>query len=91
MLAIFPELLPEEPLYSVVARYGEMMDLPGDSVLARHVFGIATVYPAVDLRISLEADHPFRSKPITHFGRRRSPISLEADHSFRSKLISHLD
>ena len=30
----------------------------------------------------------FRTKPITHFGRRRSPISAEADHPFRSKPIS---
>jgi hypothetical protein len=43
------------------------------------------------LRISLEADHPFRSKPITHFGRSRSLISLEADHPFRSKPISQID
>lgn len=54
VLAIFPELLPEEPLYSVVARYGEMMDLPGDSVLARHVFGIATIFPAVDLPVRID-------------------------------------
>jgi len=29
--------------------------------------------------ISVEADHPFRSKPITHFASSRSPVSVEAD------------
>jgi len=43
----------------------------------------------VRLRISLDSDHPFRSKPITHFAPSRSPISVEADHSFRSKPITH--
>ena len=32
--------------------------------------------------VSLEADHPFRSKPITRFARSRSLVSLEADQSF---------
>ena len=49
------------------------------------------VREGVQVRISLDSDHPFRSKPITRFGRSRSRISLEADHSFRSKLISHFD
>ena len=32
------------------------------------------------VRISEQADHSFRSKPITDFGGSRSPISVEADH-----------
>ncbi|MBC7671143.1 MAG: hypothetical protein H7247_01875 [Polaromonas sp.] len=38
--------------------------------------------------ISGEADHLFRSKPITRFGPSRSPVSVQADHSFRSKPIT---
>jgi len=29
--------------------------------------------------VSLQADHPFRAKPITHFAPSRSPVSVEAD------------
>jgi hypothetical protein len=43
------------------------------------------------VRISLESDHPFRSKPITQFGPSRSLVSLEGDHPFRSKPISQID
>ena len=32
------------------------------------------------VRISVDGDHPFRSKPITRFAPSRSPISDEADH-----------
>jgi hypothetical protein len=28
------------------------------------------------MRISAHPDHPFRTKPITPFGRRRSPVSV---------------
>jgi len=40
------------------------------------------------VRISADADRPFRSKAITHFGPSRSVVSLEADHPFRSKPIT---
>jgi len=37
----------------------------------------------LDLRISVHADHRFRSMPIAHFGPSRSLISVHADHRFR--------
>jgi len=40
------------------------------------------------LRISLDSDHPFRTKSITRFARSRSPISLEADQSLWMKPIT---
>ena len=40
------------------------------------------------VRISEQVDHPFRSKPITRFGRSRSGVSAEVDHRFRSMSIS---
>jgi hypothetical protein len=42
----------------------------------------------VVLRISVHPDPSFRSKPITHFARSRSPVSDEVDQSFRSKPIT---
>ena len=39
------------------------------------------------MRISLNGDHPFRSKPITRFAPNRSPVSLQTDHPFRTKRI----
>jgi hypothetical protein len=34
------------------------------------------------LRISADVDHPFRLKPITRFGGRRSPVSVMAIRRF---------
>ncbi len=40
------------------------------------------------VRISAEVDHPFRVKPISCFGRSRSPVSVQVDHPFRLKPIT---
>jgi hypothetical protein len=39
MLALFPTLLPEEMLYSAVARYADDMAVPAESGLRAAVFG----------------------------------------------------
>lgn len=56
----------------------------GGTVLHKCLLAPAARY----LRISEQADHRFRSKPITHFGGSRSPLSVEGDQGFRSKPIS---
>ena len=45
---------------------------------ARRVTAAYSVAFLTQLRISAEADHLFRSKPITYFGPSRSPVSVEA-------------
>jgi hypothetical protein len=40
------------------------------------------------VRISAQADHPFRTMSITYFGPCRSPISVEGDHPFRCMAIT---
>jgi hypothetical protein len=55
MPALFPTLLPEEPLYSAVARYGDMMKFGTRAALHRSVFGVRHVTPSVDLPGLIEA------------------------------------
>jgi len=49
MPAIFPELQPEELLYSGIARYGDMMGFPGLTALWGNVYGQPVGSPEVDL------------------------------------------
>lgn len=49
MPAIFPELQPEEPLYSGIARYGDMMEFPSAHALWRNVYGECPIKIEVDL------------------------------------------
>jgi hypothetical protein len=63
-----------------------------DKIIAMYARGMTVReiqgFPAEQLRISVDGDHPFRSKPITRFAPSRSPISDEADHPFRTKPIT---
>jgi len=49
MPAIFPELQPEELLYSGIARYGDMMGFPSLTALWGNVYGQPVGNPEVDL------------------------------------------
>lgn len=49
MPAIFPELQPEELLYSGIARLGDMMGFPSTEALWRNVYGECQMAAEVDL------------------------------------------
>lgn len=54
-LPLFPEFLPDEPVYSAVARYGDQMKFESVSALDRVAFGGARIPPEVGLTCGLEA------------------------------------
>jgi hypothetical protein len=89
---------PKSPLATWVGEVSRFADTP-----KQMAFEFANAFeiqiPKVDLLliayfapsrspVSVEVDHPFRSKPITRFGASRSPVSLEADHPFRLMAIT---
>jgi len=49
MPAIFPELQPEELLYSGIARYSDIMEFPSAQALWRNVYGECPIKVEVDL------------------------------------------
>lgn len=49
MPAIFPDLRPEELLYSGIARFGDMMEFPSAEALWRNVYGECSMSVEVDL------------------------------------------
>ena len=55
MPAFFPSLLPDELLYSVVARYADMVAYPSQNALLHDVFGASTARDMVDLPSYLDA------------------------------------
>ena len=59
------------------------------ATLAWGMRGTTHLAAILPVRISAEADHPFRTNPITCFGASRSPISVEADHLRRCADGSH--
>lgn len=55
MSAVFPEILPEELLYSALARYGDMMRFPGQKAVLDAAFGRRTGIAAVELPGPIDA------------------------------------
>lgn len=55
MSAIFPEILPDELLYSAIARYRDMMDFPNEHTVLRTLFGRKAGIAVVGLPGRLEA------------------------------------
>ena len=79
----FAQWLDNEPL-----RNDAMIDIAASSERTREVASallLAEVVDDPDVRIPGQADHRFRSKPITHSDSSRSPIPDEPDHRFRSQ------
>lgn len=76
MPAIFPELLPDELLYSAIARYQEMMCFSSRAVL-RNVFGSAgRAYALIDLPTGIET-FVERLPP----GHAYQPVAVIRDHT----------